>query len=178
MLSTLTPSLLTESDYLNLSQKHTIRLSFPLSAGHSYLLYYELDRKNVQTPFPAHARGFFYFGPRPGLPLFAASLRFRCTPTAHPSSFDDGHDLLLSNGLPWQRLLVQAVMSTFPILRDQLLREGHLTLDGLERWRIRLDGRGGHVFSSRWLFGLHQQFPVDFGVDMNLVVVGRPHQDR
>ncbi|KAJ7769573.1 hypothetical protein DFH07DRAFT_806506 [Mycena maculata] len=63
-----------------------------------------------------------YFGPRPGLLPLAASLRFRCTPTAHPSSFDDGHDLLLSNGLPWQRLLVQAVVSTFPILRDQLLR--------------------------------------------------------
>ncbi|KAJ7769568.1 hypothetical protein DFH07DRAFT_806489 [Mycena maculata] len=172
ILSTLTPSLLMESDHLDLSQKHTISLSFPLTTGLSYNLYYELDRKTVPTPFPAHVRGFFYFGPRPGLPPLAASLRFRCTPTAHPSSFDDGHDLLLPDGLPWQRLLVQAVVSTIPTLRDQLLREGHLTLDGLEKWRKRVDGHGARVFSSLWLFGLHQQFPVDFGGGINLVVVG------
>ncbi|KAJ7769572.1 hypothetical protein DFH07DRAFT_806504 [Mycena maculata] len=171
MLSTLTPTLLTESDYLDLSNVPQINLSYPLTAsGPSRLLRYEHRHDIDSTPFPPHARGFFYFGPRPGLPLLAASLRFRCTPTAHPSSFDDGHDLLLSNGLPWQRLLVQAVVSTSPILRDQLLREGHLTLDGLEKWRKRLDGHGGHVFPSLWLFGLHQRFPVDFGGGINLVV--------
>ncbi|KAJ7769567.1 hypothetical protein DFH07DRAFT_806483 [Mycena maculata] len=169
VISTLTPSLLMESDHLDLSQKRTISRPFLLTAGLSYHLCYEWDRKTV-TSFPAHARDFLYLGPRPGLSPLAASLRFRCTPTA---SFDDGHDLLLlPDGLPWQRLLVQAVVSTIPTLRDQLLREGHLTPDALEKWRKRLDGHGGRVFPSLWLFGLHQRFPVDFGRGINFVVVG------
>ncbi|KAJ7730275.1 hypothetical protein DFH07DRAFT_175723 [Mycena maculata] len=122
VVSTLTPSLLTERDYLDL-------------AG------FEFFYRQVQhtfIPFPHHARGFLYRGTRPYPRPLAASLRFRCTPTAHPFSFDDGHDLLCADGLPWQWLTAQATVSASPILRGQLVLEGRLTLDAVAKWRKRL----------------------------------------
>ncbi|KAJ7769574.1 hypothetical protein DFH07DRAFT_806510 [Mycena maculata] len=174
VVSTLTPSLLTESDHMDLSQKRTIKLSFPASGRDSSCFYYEVN-DGPYTPFPKHARGFFYFGPQPGLPPLAASIRFRCTPTIHPSSFADGYDLLLPSGLPWQNLAAQAVVADPPVLRDQLLREGHLTLDTLGRWRQRLNwvkGRQRRISTPLFLFGLHQLFPVDFSQSLSLHVVG------
>ncbi|KAJ7717494.1 hypothetical protein DFH07DRAFT_341967 [Mycena maculata] len=175
IVSTLTPSLLTESDYLDLSGAKRVRLFFPRTIDSFLDLYYE-DR--YFTPFPAHTHGFLYFGPQPGLPPLAASLRFRCTPTALPSSFAAGHDLLRVDGLPWQRVIAQAAMAASPVLREQLVHEGLLTEDALAKWRTRLDwaeGLKAHVVSSNLLFALHQPFPIDFGCSVNLLVVG---QDR
>ncbi|KAJ7767401.1 hypothetical protein DFH07DRAFT_880918, partial [Mycena maculata] len=115
IVSTLMPALLTERDHVDLSGMKNARLSFPRTVDRGVKFFYE--RGQFFTPFPPHARGFFYFGPRPGLPPLAASIRFRCTPTAHPSSFDDGYDLLRTDGLPWQWLPVQAAMSASPVLR-------------------------------------------------------------
>ncbi|KAJ7767402.1 hypothetical protein DFH07DRAFT_954904 [Mycena maculata] len=173
IVSTLTPSLLTESDYFDLSRMYKVSLVFPCTTlGSRFLLYYE---GRYSTPFPARTHGFFYFGPQPGLPPLAASLRFRCTPTAHPSSFAAGHDLLRTDGLPWQRVVAQAVVAASPVLREQLVHEGHLTEDALEKWRTRLGwvkGRKARVVCSNLLFALHQPFPIDFGCSIAPAIVG------
>ncbi|KAJ7726852.1 hypothetical protein DFH07DRAFT_235591 [Mycena maculata] len=175
IVSTLTPSLLTDRNYLDLSGIKRPRLSFPRTIDNGLSVSYE-RRLQQFIPFPPHARGFFYFGPRVGLPALAASLRFRCTPTAHPSSFDDGHDLLLPDGLPWQLLPAQAALSTSPGLRDQLVREGHLTPDELAKWRKRLGwvegGSTRRVNPSDFLFALHQPFTIDFSRAVCLAAVG------
>ncbi|KAJ7730684.1 hypothetical protein DFH07DRAFT_969069 [Mycena maculata] len=155
IVSTVTPSLLTDWDHLDFSGIDG-GLSFPRTID-SHLL-------------------FLYFGPRPGLPSLAASLFFRCTPTAHPSSFDDGHDLLLPDGLPWQWLPAQAAVSASPALRDQLVHEGHLTPAALAKWRKRLswvEGIKPRVFPSNLLFALHQPSAIDFGRSINPVVIGK-----
>ncbi|KAJ7767393.1 hypothetical protein DFH07DRAFT_327087 [Mycena maculata] len=165
IVSTLTPALLTERDHLDLSGIQWVNLSFPRTVGPGFKFFYERGVRQF-TPFTPHARGFFYFGPRPGLPPLAASIRFRCTPTAHPSSFDDGYDLLLTDGLPWQWLPAQAAGSASPVLRDQLVHEGHLTLDAIAKWRKRfgwVEGSKTHLSPSNFLFALEQLFAVDFG---------------
>ncbi|KAJ7772653.1 hypothetical protein DFH07DRAFT_802748 [Mycena maculata] len=198
-LSTLTPSLLTESDYVDLSGSCVMAISFPLStvrfpkpstpipsprphlpAAAAFRLYYE-HRNHRFMPFPTHSHGFLYFGPQPGLPNLpiAASLRFRCTPTAHPSSFDDGYDLLLPNGLPWQRLLAQAAMAVSPVLRKQLLLEQLTTPHLLRSWRQRLGlsntSKAGsrRLHTSQMLFRLQQRFPIDFGRSVKLMIITR-----
>ncbi|KAJ7732368.1 hypothetical protein DFH07DRAFT_780972 [Mycena maculata] len=92
--------------HLDLAHRNQVNVSFSLSKKFEYedagLV---TSTRKVYTPFPAHTGGFLYFGPQLGLPPLAASVRFRCTPTANPSSFDDGFDLLMPNGLPWQKLL-------------------------------------------------------------------------
>ncbi|KAJ7726847.1 hypothetical protein DFH07DRAFT_970376 [Mycena maculata] len=175
IVSTLTPSLLTNADHLDICGIYGVSLSFPHTIDPAFKMYYE-RRGNKSFRFPPHTHGFFYFGPRLGLPALAASLRFRCTPTAHPSSFDDGHDLLLPNGLPWQWLPAQAAVATFPVLRDQLVREGHLTPDALAKWRKRLGWVEGsktrRVNPSDFLFALHQPFAIDFSRTLCLAIVG------
>ncbi|KAJ7735406.1 hypothetical protein DFH07DRAFT_987384 [Mycena maculata] len=180
-ISTLTPGLLTESDYLDLSGVYHLRLSFPLSGRSKQVRYVGRGFPHLQfLPFPPHARGFFYAGPQPGLPPLAASIRFRCTPSPFPSSFEAGEDLLRPSGLPWQILLGHAATAPSPVLRDQLLREGHLTPQSLDEWaaRVSVDDPNSPpplLVSNRTLFTPHQRFPVNFQRPVDLTVL-RAHR--
>ncbi|KAJ7735417.1 hypothetical protein DFH07DRAFT_967230 [Mycena maculata] len=157
MLSTLTPSRLTKFDYVNLSGVHSLHVSFLLSTKTRHMRY--LLGGNIA--FPAYARGFFYFGPQPGLPSLATSIRFRCTQTSDPSSFAAGFDLRRTDGLPWQILLAKVAISPSPVFRDQLIHEGHLTPDSVAEWHRRL--AGCRDLSARYtLFTLRQPFPLHF----------------
>ncbi|KAJ7494856.1 hypothetical protein B0H11DRAFT_920124 [Mycena galericulata] len=183
-LSTLVPAFLTASDYLDLSGLGRVHVRFTHSADGKGLgrkpslrLFYSNMRTpryapSKYMPFPKYARGFLYVGTQPGLPHLAASIRFRCTTTLNPSSFNDGYDLLLPNGLPWEKFLVQ--MSTSPstaVVREQLLREGQLSPQVLAAWQSH--PRRPKDRREPMLFRLHQLFPVHFEhVELNFSVVG------
>ncbi|KAJ7240149.1 hypothetical protein B0H12DRAFT_1135217 [Mycena haematopus] len=182
ILSTLTPSLLTPNDFLDLAGRQRLRVSFPnpeKGLG-GFQLYYERLTvpipKRIFMPFPDDARGFLYFGLQPGLPIHAASLRFRCTPDHLPNSFDAGYDLKL-HGLPWQLLLLQPAVIDSPIVREQLLREGHATIRTFASIRAHI-GERSRIPPPLMLFRLSQLFPVHFSRPLTLDVFGldRVHQ--
>ncbi|KAJ7611725.1 hypothetical protein FB45DRAFT_315200 [Roridomyces roridus] len=172
-ISSLTPANIQTADFFDLSSLRRPSICFPTTPDDSeYQTYYENSpsRRGEIYPFPPDTRGFFYFAPQPGLGPLASSFRFRCTPTADPTSWDEGHDLLRSNGLPWQTLVAQTAVSKSPFLRNQLLHEKYLTLKSLTEWHKRLEGRQW-LPSSYVLFGLRQLFPVDFGQSLNFHVL-------
>ncbi|KAJ6546016.1 hypothetical protein DFH09DRAFT_1171791 [Mycena vulgaris] len=175
-ISTLTPELLQSADFLTLAGGGRRRVTFPLSVQGSelQLVYFRhginSSTPRVFTPFPVHACGFLYFAPQPALPALSASVRFRCTTSPDPASFAAGTDLALPNGLPWQILLAQAIVSKQDTLRAQLLREGHLTPASVAEWRARLGARV-RTPPALLLFGPHQLFPVNFGSSLYLTVV-------
>ncbi|KAF7375653.1 hypothetical protein MSAN_00454400 [Mycena sanguinolenta] len=180
ILSTLTPNLLRTEDFLDLAGKRRLRVSFPNSKKGSAGFQFHYERLTVHTPnrtftpFPDDARGFLYFAPHPALPphlaIYGASFRFRCTPDRLPSSFDAGYDLRL-HGLPWQTLLLQPAITGSPILREQLLREEHITTQTLAAIRARI-GTRTRIAPALMLFRLNQLFPVHFSRSLTLDVFG------
>ncbi|KAJ6533761.1 hypothetical protein DFH09DRAFT_124835 [Mycena vulgaris] len=176
-ISTLTPELLQPADFLDLAGSNRRRVTFPLSAQGSdmQLAYFRHGPSSSMPrafiPFPAHARGFLYFAPQLALSTLASSVRFRCTPSEDPASFAAGNDLALPNGLPWQILLAQAVISTQIALRAQLLHEGHLTAAGIAQWKARV-GMRVRTPPAFLLFGPNQLFVVNFARSLTLTVVG------
>ncbi|KAJ7716918.1 hypothetical protein DFH07DRAFT_973778 [Mycena maculata] len=77
---------------------------------------------------------------------------------------------LYSDGLPQKLLPQAAVCATLPPLREQLLREGHLTPKSLVEWHKRLQERT-RMTPALVLFALHQLFPVHFAEQLCLTVV-------
>ncbi|KAJ7612753.1 hypothetical protein FB45DRAFT_303259 [Roridomyces roridus] len=176
-ISTLKAELLSPSDHLNISGAHCVSLFFQYSGSKkSERMYYrrEVSRAavlpRIYAPFPEEARGFFYCAPRPGLPDLASSVRFRCTTSSSPSSFAVGYDLLLPNGLPWQLLVGQAAIA-YPTLRAALLKEQFLTPKSLAEWHERLGKTEGQMMPALMMFGLRQQFQVNFSSGVYLHVV-------
>ncbi|KAJ7624461.1 hypothetical protein FB45DRAFT_796416 [Roridomyces roridus] len=166
--STLILEQLLPSDYIDISDYHTPSVSWISSPDTVLLPRYRWGTGGAAR-FPANTRGFFYYGPRPGLPTIASSLRFRCTPSSNPASFQEGHDLLLPNGLPWQIITAQIANPgpTYLPVRTELLRSGLLTESSLAEWWKRF---GPTKPSEQWhlpinsniLFSLNQIFPVNF----------------
>ncbi|KAJ7609395.1 hypothetical protein FB45DRAFT_944371 [Roridomyces roridus] len=163
-ISTLKPELLSPSDHLNISDAYCVSLFFQYSRStKSERMYYRREvgcLPGTFAPFPEEARGFFYCAP----------VRFRCTPSSSPSSFAAGHDLLLPNGLPWQLLVGQAAIA-YPTLRAALLKEQFLTPKSLAEWHERLGKTEGQMTLTLMMFGLRQQFPVNFARGLFLHVV-------
>ena len=71
-------------------------------------------------------KGFFYVH-RPQNAPTAASLRFRITRDADPSTFDDGHDLLYQE-LPWEVPIMYGLRPALYqiVLRDRLVSRHYL----------------------------------------------------
>lgn len=114
---------MTHGDCLNVSsiKRKTIFLS---SVPKPVDLNYEtvLHRKKG---FPLSTRGFLYYHDPHPLPGFLGHLRFRVTPTNDPSTFKQGHDLLLPSREPWQYpLLSKRNPGITDILLSQLQHEG------------------------------------------------------
>lgn len=80
-----------------------------------------------RTPFPPATHGFlYYYNPYP-LPEFMGHLRFRVTPNGDPSTFKQGHDLLLPSRVPWK---FASLLGRRPSNITQIITE-QLSLDGL-----------------------------------------------
>lgn len=109
-ISTLNPAQLSETDYVDLSNR-----SCELALGAKLLTISYMGSRLEHTVFPYGTHGFFYLARAPGLPLLASELRFRVTYSSSPASFELGHDLTLSYGLPWS-------MSFLSLLRRKAWR--------------------------------------------------------
>ncbi|KAJ7651352.1 hypothetical protein FB45DRAFT_34965 [Roridomyces roridus] len=173
IVSALNPESLTPADYVDCVGANWVTLNFPgLKPGESGpTVVYSRQQGGRPNPFPDHTRGFIYYAPHPGLPPESASLRFRCTASHLPSSFESGYDLLTPEGVPWQTLGLQATVG-YPLLRTQLLQEELITPEFVAKWGKLL---GGRIYPARMLFALHQAFPVNFAKQLHVHLVC-PHE--
>jgi hypothetical protein len=113
------------------NEPHTVlRLGAKLRPRYSHHLQYGIDfHPGVfmyrKPPFPADARGFFYYFQDKSMPPISGSLRFRvCEDLA---GFDSGHDLLTEMKEPWAVPLIRIVRDGVwaPTL-EYLLRDGQV----------------------------------------------------
>ncbi|KAK7056091.1 hypothetical protein R3P38DRAFT_3385802 [Favolaschia claudopus] len=171
LLPTLNPTALVSTDHLDISQKLTIQLHFrqpntkPKSQETDSVNVYFLNMR-ARLPFPPRTSGFLYFHrPANAAPL-EGSVRFRLTSSSSPSSFETGHDLLLPLGVPWQLNLPQIACHGHFRIRDQLLHDNLVTEDQLSLCQSM------YIYPYSTLFRLTQEFPVNFGGEIVLAMVG------
>ncbi|KAJ7278235.1 hypothetical protein C8J57DRAFT_1713148 [Mycena rebaudengoi] len=172
-VSTLNPALLRLTDFLDISNHVRFSISFTVrpSGGRGCDLPYAfLQGKRIQ--FPPHSHGFLYYHSDPKASPMAGSVRLRATTSNTPSSFPQGHDLLLPSGMPWQIILPQiAARRTYTRLRDQLLLEGMATEELLSRCRTVFATRD-RIIPEATVFSLHHPFMVYFQQQLSLTIVG------
>ena len=105
-IRTLDPAKLSVDDYLDLSSCRSPIVTAVLSAvpsvpTRSTTATRLLPLDGSAGKFPPNTRGFLYYhAPPSGLPL-AGEVRFRVTPSADPTSFASGFDLVTERGLRW-----------------------------------------------------------------------------
>jgi hypothetical protein len=173
-VSTLNPSRIIKTDYLDLSRRLTSTVRFPKSVKDTYtLLRYHNGPERTVVPFPDQVAGFLYYhDDEYALPL-EGSVRLRLTADYEPSSFPSGQDLTLPSGAPWQIILPRiACGEQHATLCAQLRRERLVTSKQL--WRARRIFRySDNISPHLTLFRLSQQFPVDFSESLKLTAVGK-----
>ncbi|KAJ7452845.1 hypothetical protein FB451DRAFT_1282235 [Mycena latifolia] len=172
LVSTLTPSLIKSTDYLDPSQKTRLSVRFPVSrARFGERLSYGFEDKGYLL-FPADTGGFLYAHSDHDTAPLEGSIRFRVTSDSSPSSFPGGHDLEAPSGYPWQVTLAQiACRSQYSWLADQLVHENLATLEQLSRCR-ELFGRKARIYPEYTLFRLDSTFLVNFASAVVLTVAG------
>ncbi|KAJ7155279.1 hypothetical protein C8R46DRAFT_438378 [Mycena filopes] len=168
LISTLNPRLLKSSDYHNFSGRHSVAVAPVGSSGPGTRFRYTFKKGTV--PFPENAAGFLYCHRDPHAAPLECALRFRLATSRTRTAFAKGRDLLLPTGLPWQVILPQLTDTNHIPLADQLVREGLVTLDQIERCRALSGGR--QLRPALTLFRLGQAFPVDFAKRPTLTFVG------
>ncbi|KAJ7606351.1 hypothetical protein DFH06DRAFT_1150044 [Mycena polygramma] len=87
-------------------------------------------------------------------------------------TFDDGADLTLPSGIPWQVILPQLTGTGYSKIQDQLLHEGLITQTQIDRCLSIFGATGRRITASSTLFRLDQEFAVDFAGSIHLAIVG------
>ncbi|RDB31119.1 hypothetical protein Hypma_000040 [Hypsizygus marmoreus] len=197
-ISTLDPSRLQDSDFLDLSNGvsctrlvtstpiilHPSASSSPPEWCHSNIQIYYHGKIGLRRPFPAHARGFLYYHRDPELPPTSGAVRFSLTPDAHASSFSAGMDLILPDGrTPWAIWLVTiANAAKYVGLKHLLLSDGLVTPELLEHCRHLGVGseasNGLNQMYRHTLFRLDQPFVLDLASTPRFSVVGPQGMER
>ncbi|KAF6755495.1 hypothetical protein DFP72DRAFT_1169724 [Ephemerocybe angulata] len=130
-VNNLDPTRLNMSDIIDLNGSTQLYPFF--GASRSRIVYSNAARST--TPFPPHARGFFYYHSRPGLPTGTGEIRFRVVDSRSASHsaaylFANGRDLLDRTGhKPWRIHMLQ-IYSTrnYDPIRRILLSQGLIDL--------------------------------------------------
>ncbi|RDB31104.1 hypothetical protein Hypma_000021 [Hypsizygus marmoreus] len=194
VISTLHPSRLQDSDFLDLSNgiksfhlnasAPTILVplasSSPLQQLFMTQIYYYGDSALGHT-FPTHARGFLYYHRDPELPPISGAVRFRIMPddsSAISSGFGAGTDLMLPNSrVPWAIWLVTiANVGKYVGLKQLLLSDGLVTPELLEHCKhlgARSEAHNGlnQLYHHMW-YQLEQPFLLDLASETRLSVAG------
>ncbi|KAJ7641517.1 hypothetical protein FB45DRAFT_900396 [Roridomyces roridus] len=177
-LGTLNASKLQRTDFASLSNQRWPTVSFvPPNIQTPRLPSFPLryaKKAGQALPFPEGTRGFLYYKKQLHLSPLAAGVRFRVTTGSHPSTFHDGHDLLL-DGLPWQIPLhnIATVVggSGYASLRNQLLRESLVDETQLERCKA-LTPNKKRLDHRLTVYTLNQPFTVDFSKTQFALIAG------
>ena len=160
VVSTLISEKLLPSDFVDLSSKRISRFRFRdipiVHSHHSAVVFY-----HANAEFPAGTRGFLHLHKPLDLPLLASSIRFRCTPSNDPASFDQGEDLRDPSGWPWDINMSSILSMKSPQIRDYLLHAGIMTESQMSQCRRILHGKRMH--SRLALHRFDQPFLVNFG---------------
>ncbi|KAJ6572800.1 hypothetical protein DFH09DRAFT_1362349 [Mycena vulgaris] len=170
---TLNPSLITSSDFVDISGIGNAAVQFPASQsprgrGLSYMY-----KKGRMIPFPDDTRGFMYYFSVPHAGPLEGSLRFRVTSNHQPSSFHSGHDLLAPSGFPWQISLAQAAcLSTCAYIGEQLVHENMVAREQLSRCQSVFQAQA-RFFPQYTLFRLDSTFLINFSSSLSLTIVGK-----
>ncbi|RDB15404.1 hypothetical protein Hypma_004549, partial [Hypsizygus marmoreus] len=197
VISTLDPSRLQDSDFVDLSPKlqnprsqlpsivSVIPITQQTSSSPSRLrslLYYAIS--GVGSRFPQNSHGFLYYHRDPQLPATSGAVRFRLTPDAHASSFSVGTDLMLPDGRsPWAVWLVTIANAVMYVgLKQLLLSDSLVTPELLEHCR-HLGARsevpnGLNQMYHYMLFTLEQPFILDLASSHSFAVVGPQRIER
>ncbi|KAJ6546028.1 hypothetical protein DFH09DRAFT_1171827 [Mycena vulgaris] len=182
---TLNPSLITPTDYLDISQRKSITIRFALAhpSGRSMLRYYSgvqsteharstQPKRFTRIPFPAHTQGFLYYSSATYASPLEGGLRFRCTTGNSPSSFHRGHDLLATPGFPWHISLPQLACRTgYAWITKQLVYENLVTQKQLAQCQS-VFGHHRPTWPHLTLFRLDSTFLLDFWKPLFLTIVG------
>lgn len=172
------PAKLTPEDYVDTTERKTHGLVLIRSAASRGL------RADIATLLPQameskrFPRGFLYYHSKPNQPPLAGSVRFRLTPTADPSTFASGHDLLNIHGVPWCiPLLSIASNAAFKalghiLMHDGLVSEELMQLAVQNRRRLIVNGSDCRLTSTVQSF--HQPFPMKLHqYKISLVIIGK-----
>ncbi|RDB31118.1 hypothetical protein Hypma_000041 [Hypsizygus marmoreus] len=193
-VSTLDPSRLQDSDFLDLSNGisrarlvastpillHPSASSSPPERRRYPISIHYHGKTRLRIPFPAHTRGFLYYHRDPELPPISGALRFRVMPDSctTTSGFGAGTDLMLPNGrAPWSIWLVTiANASKYIGVKQLLLSDGLVTPELLEHCK-HLGARFGipnglNQMYRYTLFRLEQPFVLDLSSTPRISVVG------
>lgn len=101
---------MTASDFMDLSGKHQASIATPhapigKSRKRGFICYDNCPpclTSSQFLPFPPGTRGFLHYYSPEDVPPMAGEIRFRVTTGPDVSSFDDGSDLLVPDGVPWK----------------------------------------------------------------------------
>lgn len=155
VISTLDPSKLLPTDFLDLSKRRNYVITSPeCESTHHGTLAYSGDR-----PFPRGTRGFFYFRKAADIeskyevPVIGGSFRFRITPSDDPRSFQDGHDLQRL-GQPWGQKLIDAVKYPYPKV-GMLIRDGLVQREDVQDVPALPDAAPRLVYFDQWFTVLY-----------------------
>lgn len=170
ILSTLHPDHITSKDFIDVSRWTNNSFLFP-TIHQKLLLDYQCQpgpgSQHPTLPHPTH--GFLYYRKPHPLPEFMGHLRFRVTASSDPSTFKEGHDLLLlPSRVPWKFPILLSKRSS--TITDILLAQ--LRLDGLieekaimqmQQIRRHWDSLGQSLPPlNNIITGLGQEFIFDF----------------
>jgi hypothetical protein len=128
VLSTLKPDELLPTDFLDMSNMASPTISL---AGVAYTTHLQFG---TDVHFPDHARGFLYLH-QPSNDPITSSIRFRCTRSNDPATFDQGKDLIRYSGQTWDIKMPSILHSRLSLFRDHLLHDGILTNDQIVHWQ-------------------------------------------
>jgi hypothetical protein len=148
-LSTLNPARVTSVDYVDLSGRVRLYGATFVASNKGYI------------QFPSRTHGFFYYVPGPAHAPIAGEVRFRCTPEAAPTSFPNGHDLLLPDSpVPWRIPLVSIIQSKliYKHVLKGLCDDGFISEDLIVRVREDMAGKGFVNRATPILHSLSQPF--------------------
>ncbi|KAF9068870.1 hypothetical protein BDP27DRAFT_763589 [Rhodocollybia butyracea] len=144
-ISTLDPSRLVASDFIDLDKENQSRpWRVSVRYRHTSAIFYEYTRIGVRgrshrfadPAFPPETRGFLYLHRPSGVHPCAATLRFRiCDRDLPPQeSFARGKDLLLPKGGPWEINMLRLFSALRPAdFRECLLQDKVLSPEAIEQ---------------------------------------------
>ena len=112
-------------------------------------------------PYPEDTKVFLYYFTSPERPRIAGELRLRISSSDNPASFENGSDLLLSNGQPWFRPL--DIVSKWYTPLYEKLREERLVPDDLDSVLSTFPRIHPRYRQNQYLYTLNDPFIVDFG---------------